>query len=147
MDACWYDQANDILYLIELKDWGSSTLDEEGDSTKSEEWILENKKRISEYRINTLLKKSIDCVCMFASILLARPYGSRINACYPFTISVKTQIKLLSIINWAENDTSYVSNVNTKYRSKFNPYAKLFDIKVFLVLTKNQAMEHFSWVG
>ena len=24
MDACWYDQANDTLYIIELKNWGNN---------------------------------------------------------------------------------------------------------------------------
>ena len=31
MDACWYDQTNDILYIIELKDWENNSLVEEND--------------------------------------------------------------------------------------------------------------------
>ena len=26
MDACWYDQANDTLYIIELKNWENNKL-------------------------------------------------------------------------------------------------------------------------
>lgn len=36
MDACWYDQASDILYIIELKDWSVANLT---DSTFSDKRI------------------------------------------------------------------------------------------------------------
>lgn len=147
MDACWYDQANDILYIIELKDWGDNKLLEESDPSYSEAKIAEMKKGISKYRISNLLKKSVDTTCMYMSILLDKKEGLEIQKCSPFSITKNTSIKLLSIINWTELDTSYVSNINTEYKSKFNSYAKLFDIKVFLVLTKTQASLKFNWIS
>ncbi len=147
IDACWYDQANDTLYLIELKDWGNNNLQEENDPNFSQIKISEMKKGISDYRIYNLLKKSIDTTCMFMSILLGKPYAADIQACSPFTITNNTKIKLLSIINWTDHDSSYISAMNTAYKSKFNSYAKLFDIKTFLVLTKEKAAEKFNWIS
>lgn len=147
MDACWYDESNDILYIIELKNWESNSLIEENDPNISSEKIDEIKTGISKYRIHNLLKKSIDSVCMFMSVLLRKPHGNTIQDCSPFTITTHTKIKLLSIINWTDTDSSYVANINTVYRSKFKSYAKLFDIKTFLVLTKDKAIERFDWIS
>ena len=102
---------------------------------------------ISNYRIGNLLKKSVDTTCMFMSILLGKVNGIEIQQCSPFTISNSTTIKLLSIINWTDIDSTYNSNINTKYKSKFNSYAKLFDIKTFLVLPKDKATELFTWIS
>lgn len=147
MDACWYDQANDILYIIELKNWENNSLAEERDPNYTPEQIQRMKEGISNYRIRNLLKKSIDTTCMFMSILLGKVNGIKIQQCLPFTISNNTTIKLISIINWTDTDSTYISNINTQYKSKFNSYAKLFDIKTFLVLTKDKASELFTWIS
>jgi len=147
MDACWYDKANDILYIIELKNWENNSLAEESDPSYTPEQIHKMKEGISNHRIGNLLKKSIYTTCMFMSILLGKVNGNKIQQCSPFTISNNTTIKLLSIINWTDIDSTYISNINTQYKSKFNSYAKLFDINTFLVLTKDKASELFSWVS
>lgn len=146
MDACWYDSANDTLYIIELKDWKNNRLNEENDPNYSADEILQMKTGISNYRIGNLLKKSIDTTCMFMSILLENQHGLNIQKCAPFSVTSDTKIVLLSIINWTDSESTYISNVNTQYKSKFNAYAKLFDIKTFLVLTKEKAAERFEWV-
>lgn len=146
MDVCWYEQITDTLYIIELKDWKDGKLMEESDSSISAQQIKEMKDGISKFQINTLVKKSVDSVCMFISILLEKPYSSNIQTCAPFKISKSTKIKLLSIINWASNDISYIANVNAEYRAKMNPYAKLFGIQTFLVMTKSQALQKFDWI-
>ncbi|MCH7396906.1 hypothetical protein MM236_02860 [Belliella sp. DSM 107340] len=147
MDVCWYDQENKVLYIIELKNWENNKLTEENDPNYTEEHIQKMKKGISDYRLKNLLKKSVDTTCIFMSILLGKVNGNKIQNCSPFTISNDTVIKLLSIINWTESDSTYISMINTQYRSKFNSYAKLFDIKAFLVLTKEKASELFEWVS
>lgn len=147
MDVCWYDQENDELYIIELKNWENNQLIEETDPSYSQEQIAEMKRGISAYRVRNLLKKSVDTACMFISILLGKDYGNNIQLCSPFTITTSTKIKFLSIINWTDFDSTYISNINTQYKSKFNSYAKLFGIKTFLVLTKEKAIERFEWVS
>ncbi len=147
MDACWYDQEKDILYIIELKNWENNHLDEENDPNYSPDKIRKMKEGISHHRIGNLLKKSIDTTCMFMSILLEKVNGSKIQQCSPFIITKNTTIILLSIINWTETDSTYISYINTQYKSKFNSYAKLFDIKTFLVLTKDRASELFTWIS
>jgi len=146
MDVCWYQQTTDTLYIIELKDWNNNILLEESDPSYSIENTEEMKKDISSYRIRELWKKSLDSVCMFMCIALGKPYSTQIQSCSPFTIKPTTQIILLSIINWTDPDNTYIFNINTQYKSKFNSYAKLFNIKVFLVLTKVQAKEKFNWI-
>jgi hypothetical protein len=146
MDVCWYEQITDTLYIIELKDWKDGKLMEESDPSISAQQIKEMKEGISKFQINTLVKKSVDSVCMFMSMLLEKPYSSNIQTCSPFKISKSTKIKLLSIINWTSTDVSYIANVNTEYRAKMNPYAKLFGIQTFLVMTKAQALQKFDWI-
>jgi hypothetical protein len=146
MDVCWYDKHNDTLYIIELKNWNNNTLAEESDTAYTSEQIQQMKKQISKYRIDNLLKKSVDTTCIFMSILLERGSGATIQRCSPFIISKKTDIKLLCIINWTDTDTTYIATINTQYKSKFTSYAKLFDIKAFMVLTKEQASKKFDWV-
>lgn len=146
MDFCWYNQNDDKLFLIELKDWGNDSIDEEKDPSIKQDKIIEKKEGIYKYRIKNLLEKSLDTLCMFSSILLKRPLGNRINNCAPFNITTQTDIILLSIINWSSSDDSYISNINTAYRSKFNSYAKLFGIKKYHVLTKTLASKTFDWI-
>lgn len=146
MDVCWYDEQENVLYLIELKDWHDGKLDEENNSNKTPTEIEELRRKITNSRINTLLKKSIDSVFMFVSVLLNKPYSSKIQKCSPFTITKDTEIALLSIINWSNSDLGYISTVHSSYKTKFAPYAKLLKIKKFLVLTKEQAHSQYPWV-
>lgn len=146
MDACWYEQATDTLYIIELKDWGDGKLDEESNAGIPKEEIERLKRRITESRIATLVKKSIDSVCMFMSILLEKPYSSNIQACSPFTITKNTKIKLLSIVNWTDNDVTYIDSIYSEYKSRFRPYARLYGIQTFVVMTKEKAAQTFSWI-
>ncbi len=147
MDACWYEQATDTLYIIELKDWHNGKLIEESDPNFSPQKIAEIKQNISKSNINILVKKSIDSASMFISILLGKPHSTKINVCAPFNITNTTKIKLLSIINWTNPDVTYIATVNTEYKTRFASYAKLFDIKVFVVMTKEKASELFSWIS
>lgn len=146
MDVCWYDQGADILYIIELKNWGNGALLEEQDPSYTGTMIDELKGRITTYRINELFKKSIDSVCMFVSILLNKPHGVHIQNCAPFVITTQTTIKLLSIINWTNVDATYISSVHSAYKSYFKPYAKLFGIRNYVVMTKEQASRTYAWI-
>lgn len=132
MDACWYDVKNDILYLIELKDWRIANLSNDAYSDK---------------RIWDLVKKSVDSVCMFIAILLNKPYSARIQDCIPFKITNNTKIKLLTIINCNSEHISYIATVNSEYKTRFKSYAKLFNVSTFVVLTKSRAIQLFSWVS
>jgi len=62
----------------------------------------------------------------------------------PFSIQNNTEIKLVNIINHV-ND-AYISHVNTQCKTKIHPYAKLFDIRTYLVLTKEIASQRFNWI-
>ncbi len=147
MDVCWYEQKSDTLYIIELKNWENNTLIEESDPNYPIDKVNQIKINISKYRLEELWKKSLDSVCMIMSILLGKPYSNQIQECSPFSITPSTKIRLLSIINWTDPDSSYISNINTEYKSKFSSYAKLFNIETFLVLTKDKASKKFDWVS
>ncbi|MBC7554913.1 MAG: hypothetical protein H7257_13150 [Taibaiella sp.] len=145
MDACWYDQHNDTLYLIELKDWGDGILNEERDAKFSAEYVEKLKNDITNARIRVLFEKSLDS--MIISVLLNKPYSVNIQRCIPFNISNSTTIKLLSIINWTDSDLTYLSSVQSAYKSHFRPYATLFGIRSFVVMTKTQAINLFAWIA
>jgi hypothetical protein len=146
MDACWYDQASDVLFLIELKDWKNARISEELDPKYTLDEIQEKKKGISNHRKHELVKKSVDSVSMCLSMILQHPQGKAIQNCAPFSITRSTQIKLLSIINWTDSDVTYLSNMNDEYRALVQPYAKLFNIKTYMVMTKAQASQAFEWI-
>ena len=126
-----------------LAELGNSVYCVDIDATKVEKM----KQGISDYRIGKLLKKSVDTTCMFMSILLGKEIGNKIQQCSPFTISTATSIKLLSIVNWTDPDSVYISMINTAYKSKFKPYAALFGIKSYLVLPKDEASKRFAWIS
>jgi len=147
MDCCWYDQSKDILYLIELKGWKDNKLNEENEPNFDKQKIVEMKNGIMQYHIYDLFKKSVDSLFMFISILLGKPYASQIQACSPFSISNHTTIKLLTIVDWQETDTTYISAIHSSYRAKFSSYAKLLGIRTYLVMTKEQAQRQFDWVS
>ena len=132
MDVCWYDVNNDILYLIELKDWSIANL---------------SNIEYSDKRIWDLVKKSVDSLSMIMSILLQKPYSISIQACLPFSISSETKIKLLSVVNCNDADKVFIATVNTEYKPRLNAYAKLFDVDTFVVLTKNRATQLFDWIS
>jgi hypothetical protein len=146
MDVCWYDSTNNTLYIIELKEW-DYTLAEEQDANVTAQKIKEIKDRRAKSHIHTLLKKSIDSVSMFISVLLNKPYASKISACAPFSITQDTQIKLLTIVKTPPSSVDYISSLYTEYKAHFKPYATLFGIKAYVVMTKEQAMREFSWVS
>ena len=84
MDVGWYDQDADIFYLIELKDWTLSA--------------LENlPKEDTSKRIWDLVKKSVDSACMLVSILLNTEQGKEIQKCLPYSINQQTTIKYITI--------------------------------------------------
>jgi len=146
MDVCWYDQINDILYIIELKDWGDGSLLEEKDLKFTVDMVNDLKNKISNHRINELFKKTLDSISMFISILLNKPYSVNIQNCSPFTITNNTTIKLISIINWINPDTTYVSSIHSAYKAYFKPYATLLGIRTYVVMTKTQAAGHYPWI-
>jgi hypothetical protein len=49
MDICWYNQSNDVLYIIELKNWRDGKLEEENDPNYSPEKIKEIKSSILQH--------------------------------------------------------------------------------------------------
>jgi len=136
----------DKLYLIELKNWENNNLEEEKGPSFSVEKIQQMKKGISGYRINNIVKKSVDTVAVFMAMLLGKTQATRIQDCSPFEITKNTKVILLSIINWTDADVTYIASVNTKYKEKFKSYGQLFGIQAYIVLIKDQATKRFSWV-
>ena len=112
------------------------------------DWSIANltNSNFSEKRIWDLVKKSVDSVSMFVSILLGKPHSTLIQQCSPFTITNTTKIKVFSIVNCEKSDVPFISFINTEYKSRFSSYAKLFDIDTFLVMTKEKAIQKFQWI-
>ena len=133
MDAGWYDNTNDILYIIELKDWSYASLSS-------------LPKENSSNRIWDLVKKSVDSTCMLMSTILGTVQGQEIQKCIPFKIDINTEVKLISIIHCDPSDYVFVSYINTEYKSRFYSYAKLFNINSYFVMTRQKATQIFDWI-
>ncbi len=131
VDLCWFSKEKNTLYLIELKDWSV---------------FSKNETDKSEGKVFDLLKKSIDSLCMIHSILLNKPYSEKITSCMPFMIDGNTKIRIHVIVNWENDDINRLSTINTEYKSMFNAYSTLFNVKAN-VLTKTKAKEKFNWIA
>ena len=135
MDAGWYDDSNDVLYLIELKDWTFSNLA-----------TLPNTDVNS--RIWDLVKKSVDSICMLMAVLLSTTHGNQVRACIPFadSISNNTTIKLVNVVHCNNIDGITISAINQKYRIRLSSYVKLFNVSSHFVITRDKAVERFEWI-
>ena len=143
MDVCWYEESNNILHIFELKDW-TKGVDYHENCYVCKSPITSKNQQFAKKRVFDLVKKSIDCVCIIGAVLLQKSQGQKIMKHIPFSINKHTTIKLYSVIN--HNNKDYIDIINTEYKTQFASYAKLFDIETYLVLSKDKAIKHFSWI-
>jgi hypothetical protein len=148
VDACWYNQEADELYLIELKQWTTGRLREEDDPDYTPTGIATLKNRISESQVDRLIKKFVDSISMFHSVLLGKPHGrQQIQPCMPFTITPETKVILLCIVDWTDPDPMYIMALNDRFKEKCLPYSKLHGMKNLGILQKSIACQHFNWIS
>lgn len=132
MDICWYDHAQQIYWLIELKDYSYGNLD----STAS-----------IDKKAMDLVKKSVDTVSMFMAMRHQYPYATQLLPCIPDgTIPPDVRLKLLSIIRCENSQRPDIQLLNNAYRNRFKPYAELFNIRQYTVAEYSTAARLLPFV-
>ncbi|MFA8298728.1 MAG: hypothetical protein ACEPOV_01045 [Hyphomicrobiales bacterium] len=133
MDACWYDNKKQTLYLVELKDYSQ----------------VPNTREKSRDLITNLVKKSTDSLQMVLAMLLDTEHGNKFQAEIGWDLPVGTSLKFISIIKTESYIKKYFQSLNQGYKTKFSPFKKLYnpfiDIKAF-VINYDKAKEKFEWV-
>ena len=125
MDIGWYNPSEDILYLIELKDFTSKNIRE---------------KEIAKQVVFDLIKKSIDSIAMIMAVKADTPYSSFIRPCLPPSFKVSTsKITIIHIINCSEDKKTDIQFLRDKFQEHFAAYKKLFAIKHCTVVSVEQA--------
>lgn len=126
MDACWVDIANNLYWLIELKDFTSASLG-----------ASEN----IESRVINILKKAIDSLCMFLSSKHKYNYSSNLNSCFPTDHpNESTQFKFITVVHCNNTQSTDVQLIHNLFRTKFKPYAELFGISHYAVIEHSRAV-------
>ena len=155
MDLGWYDVNDDVLYFIELKDWQDASLSEDNDSNFDKKQLIKLREQIRNHKIRVLVEKSLGVAAMISSMLLDRSIGQRLlrdlhtqaiglgkkeagqlKRC----ISSNTRWAFYHIANWKDSNTTYLNNLNDRYRNQFKGYADLFQVRPYHLITKTQAM-------
>lgn len=126
MDACWHDQAGNIYWIIELKDFSLASL-----STSPN----------VEDRAQNIFKKAVASLSMFLSSIHGYSYGSKLNACFPVPPPDKTtKLNFVAIVHCNNAQIPDVQLIHNSFRNKFKPYAELFDISNYAVIEHAQAI-------
>lgn len=125
MDACWFDSANNLYWLIELKDFSLANL-------TAQDTI--------EKKSSDIVKKTIDSLCMFLSSKHNYQYASNLNSCFPFIPNNTTQFKFITVIHCNTAQKPDIQLINEQFKCKFKPYAELFGINYYSVIEHSAAM-------
>ncbi len=130
MDIGWYDNSEDTLYLVELKDFTFKNIGEPS---------------IANEVVSDLVKKSVDSISMIIAVKLGTPYSDNIRHCLPASFNItRSKIQIIHIINCPSNKLQYLRFIRNQVRKQFEPYQKLFDVKHCAVVTVEQARKFLS---
>ncbi|MDR2087626.1 MAG: class I tRNA ligase family protein, partial [Dysgonamonadaceae bacterium] len=130
MDVCWLDHTDNTFYLIELKDY-----------TKDDP-----EKRTSEERVWELVKKSVDSLQMLNAALQETTEGIHIHEQTNRLIKKENTLKFISVIHIHEAQKTYLPALNDSYRSKFKPYADLFNIRYYAIVSHETAKNKLKFI-
>ncbi len=130
MDIGWYENSEDTLYLVELKDFTFKNL---------------GNTNIMNEVVSDLVKKSIDSISMIIAVKAGTPYSSNIRSCLPPSFNTSTSlIKIVHIINCSPSKVPYISGIRSQVREQFEPYQKLFGVAHCTVVSVEQAKKFLS---
>lgn len=127
IDFGWWDDSNQVLYLLELKNYTIPGLD-----NQKAEKLIEN-----------LWKKSVDTMIMLNSVWLSTPTGGTIASCLPVEITQKVKVKIYHLVKVDPSSAPLMMMVNQKLTNKFIGYKKLFNVAAFSIITHSQAQSFF----
>lgn len=125
MDACWHSAADNVYWLIELKDFTADLTS--GSSIEARVWDI--------------VKKAVDSLLLFLSAKHAYLYGETdLLPCMPIAPDGATRFCLFTVVHCPIAKRADIQLLHNSFRTKFMPYAKLFGIANYGVLEHTQAM-------
>jgi hypothetical protein len=130
MDIGWTNSSEDILYLIELKDFTKKNL---------------KNRDIAKQVVLDLVKKSVDSIAMIMAVKASTHYSSNIQPCLPPSFNASSsKIKMILMINCSEERKIDIQFLRDKFQEHFEAYKKLFDVKHCTVVSVQQARKFLS---
>ena len=82
---------------------------------------------------------------MLLAMFAETKHGKKFIDELPFNIARDCQVVLVSIVNISQEQKEYLGFIRDDYRSKFESYRRLFDLKA-VILSRDSAVERFIWV-
>lgn len=132
IDFGWWDEKEECLYLLELKDF-----------TANPERIVEKEK--SDELIENLWKKSIDVILMLSAIWLDNPGSREIKSCLPLHAQQKCKMKIFHLIRCDKSIEPTLNAVNDKLKNRFRGYRRLYEnLLTFKIISARQADRIFK---
>jgi hypothetical protein len=125
MDAGWIDTDNSRVLLFELKDFSSPS-------------SISGK--INE-RIFNLTKKSIDVLQIMLCVQKQGALAADFETCLPVPIA-NYELEFYAVIH-APNQEADIQLIHDKFRTIFSPYARIWGIRKYAVMEKQQAVNRF----
>lgn len=123
MDVSWYNQSEEKLWLIELKDYTS----------------ISNEQIDIESRVNELVKKSVDALSMMLCVKHGYAMAAEFDCIVPINLDGVRRLSLLNVIHLNQSQQTNAALINERYKQKFKAYATLFNISYFGVMSSEQA--------
>lgn len=129
MDACWYERASNVYWLIELKDFTAAALHLPENITK---------------RAWDIVKKAVDTLSMFLCVKHNYGYSTDLIPCFPpsAVITQTTELKVVTIVHCDRAQVPDVQLLHNSFRNKFKPYAELFGIRHYAVIEHSRAIKN-----
>lgn len=132
MDFGWWNENNNCLYLLELKDY-----------TSSQRSLTDREK--SAQLLDNLWKKSVDVLFMLSALWLNNEGSREIKPCFPEKIYQKCNIRIYHLINCDRLFEPHLLPLNTKLLNRFKGYTSLFEnILTFRIISSRQAERIFK---
>lgn len=133
MDVCWLDEAQNELWMIELKGFHNPANPLHIAPNLDNPDVIEKK-------LEELFLKSVHSLCMLDN--------SRSNTknCVITGVSNVTKLKLIHIISLNPQHAHYLIFLNDRLQNKMKPYRAIFNVSSIAVLDHNYAISTFPWV-
>lgn len=132
IDFGWWNEEEECLYLLELKDF-----------TANPERIVEKEKSVE--LIENLCKKSIDVVLMLSAVWLDNAGGREIKPCLPARARQKCKMKIFHLVRCDESIEPALNAMNDKLKNEFRGYRQLYEnLLTFKIISARQADRIFK---
>lgn len=130
IDFGWWNEEEECLYLLELKDF-----------TGNPGRIVEK----SGDLIKNLCKKSIDTILMLVAVWLDNNGGREIKSCLPVHAQQKCNMKIFHLIRCDKSIELALNAVNDKLKNEFRGYKRLYEnLLTFKIISARQADRIFK---